>query len=104
MINTYKCPTCGLVSMGDMAKYCCIDGTALVAEVVAEQTPLAGLEAAFDVSQTKTLKLKMLKDYPLNDAITVATRFIRDNKKGYTRIEFPHDNLYYVVAKLKGRS
>ena len=52
----------------------------------------------------KTLKLETrLSNQPINDAITLATRFVLDNVEGVNRVEFKHGQLYYVIAKLKDR-
>ena len=52
----------------------------------------------------KTLKLETrLSNQPINDAITLATRFVLDNTEGVNRVEFKHGSLYYVIAKLNKR-
>lgn len=58
------------------------------------------LQTAFK-TPGKTLKLQKLENFPLNDAITLASRFVRDNNEGIGRVEFRSSGLYYVVAKLK---
>lgn len=65
------------------------------------QLPLDFLSNSFQVKpQTKTFKTKPRDGATLEECFKTANEFIRANSEGYTRIEFPFDNYYYVIAKL----
>lgn len=65
------------------------------------QLPLDFLSNSFQVKpQTKTFKTKPKDGATLEECFKTANEFIRANSEGYTRIEFPFDNYYYVIAKL----
>ena len=66
-----------------------------------EQLTLNFLESLFKLpNQSKTVKLKPRDGQSLANLVEYSNKYIRSSKENYTRIEFPFDGYYYVIAKL----
>ena len=65
------------------------------------QLSLEFLSNSFQVKpQSKTFKTKPKDGTSLEECFKTANEFIPSNAEGYTRIEFPFDKYYYVIARL----
>ena len=61
---------------------------------------LSSLDNTFRVNTGKTLKTTLRNGVTLEQGIHDATMFVNYSTE-YTRVEFPFNKCYYVVAKLK---